>query len=64
MYNMKYFTLQTKVPNQKPTFKMHWIKHPEVPSEELLKKYIAEDEEIYKLIEIDNPEQWFKTLNV
>ena len=61
---MKYFTLQTKSPNQESTLKIYWIKHPEVPSEELLKKYIAEDEEVYKLTEIDNPEQWFKTLNV
>ncbi len=61
MYNMKYFNLETIKGN---THKIHLIKHPEVPSEELLKKYIAEDEEVYRLTEIDNPEQWFKTLNV
>ena len=61
---MKYFILQAKLSNQENTLKNYWIKHPEVPSEELLKKYIADDEEVYELKEIDNPEQWFKTLNV
>jgi hypothetical protein len=61
---MKYFVLHAKSSDEQKVIQTYWIKHPETPSEELLKKHIADDEEIYRLTEIDNPEQWFKTLNV
>ena len=61
---MKYFVLQVLTGDPKITLKTYWIKHPETPSEELLKKYIADGEQVHRITEIDNPEQWFKTLNV